>query len=195
LRIAIGLLATGPVLALETLGLLGVATGTAPLAQLQMAGTLEDDAIDSVEGVACAWRLAPSGGPWHLRDAEAAHKDNPLADRWLVWPSRDAHVMVIVERLDPGLVVDMDRFADVVLGNARETAPDLRVISRDDLHAGGALIHTQGTYDGLAIESYYGLFASEPYIFQVVAFTEQRQFAAVEAHLRSAIDSFEAPPS
>lgn len=192
-RLAAGLLATGTGLALETVGLFAMATGTAPLARMQLAPTLERDPVEVVEGLVCPYHVTAGGGRWYLRKAEAVKKENPLADLWLVWPEKDAHVLVIAERIEPGIRVDMDKFADVVLGNARRSARDLRVLARDALHAGGTRLHTQGTIKGMAIESYYGLFAAEPWIFQVVAFTSQRQFAAVEGDLASILASFEAP--
>jgi hypothetical protein len=193
LRLATGLLATGFGLALETVGLFGMATGTAPLARLQLAPTLERNPVEVVEGLACPYRVTAGGGRWYLRKAEAMKKDNPLADRWLVWPEKDAHVLVIAERLEPGIVVDMGKFAEVVLGNARKSSRDLRVINRDALPTGGTLLHTRGTINGMAIESYYGLFAREPWIFQVVAFTSQRHFDSVKADLGAVVGSFEAP--
>jgi hypothetical protein len=193
IRLATGLLATGVGLALETVGLFGMATGTAPLARIRLAPTLERDPVDVVEGLACPYRVTARGGRWYLRKAEATKKDNPLADRWLVWPEKDAHVLVIAERLESGLVVDMNKFAEVVLGNARKSAHDLRVINRDTLPAGGTLLHTRGTINGMAIESYYGLYAREPWIFQVVAFTSQRHFESVKADLGAVVSSFEAP--
>jgi hypothetical protein len=193
LRIAAGVLATGFGLAIETVGLVGIATGTAPLAHLQMAPGLERDPVRAVEGVACPYRLTASGERWYLRKAEAARKDNALADRWIVWPEKDAHVLVIAERLDAGIEVDMDRFAEVVLGNARKGSPDLKVLGRDPLPNGGARLHTQATVNGIAIESYYGLYAREPWIFQVVAFSGRRQFSSVESELQAVVASFEAP--
>ncbi len=193
LRIAAGLLGTGFGLVLETIGLFAIATGTTPLAHMQMAGTLEKDALSDVVGNACAYRLTAGGNHWYLRKDEAARKDNALADRWLVWPSKDAHVLVIAEQLEPGVTVDMDKFADVVLANVRKTSPDVKLLEREALPGGGTRLHTQATVNGLRVESYYGLYAREPWIFQVIGFTGQRQFASVEAELASLIASFEGP--
>jgi len=193
LRIAGGLLGTGFALGLETLGLFAIVTGTAPLAQLQLAGTVEGDPVNEVQGVVCGWHLTTRGGGWYLRKADAVARDNPMADRWLVRPDKDAHVIVIAERLEQGLVVDMDKFAEVVLGNARKAAPDLKVLDRAPLEGGGTLIHTRSTVNGLAVESYYGLYASEPWIFQVIAFAGQRQFDTVKGDLGAIVASFEAP--
>jgi len=106
LRIAVGLLATGFGLALETVGLVGIATGTTPLAHIQMAPGLEREPVQTVEGEACRYHLTAGGDHWYLRKAEAARKDNALADRWIVWPERDAHVLVIAERLDASIEVE-----------------------------------------------------------------------------------------
>lgn len=194
LRIGAGLLATGFGLALETIGLVGMATGTTPLARLLMAPGLEGGGpIDSVEGASCPYRLTTAGGRWHLRKAEAARKENALADRWIVWPEKDAHVLVIAERVEPGLSVDMERFAEVILGNARQASTDLKVVARDPLPGGGTRLHTRATIEGIPIESYYGLYAREPWIFQVVAFTSQRHFPSVEGELEAIVASFEGP--
>ena len=64
---------------------------------------------------------------------------------------------------------------------------------RFHLPGGGTRLHTQATVNGLRVESYYGLYAREPWIFQVIGFTGQRQFASVEAELASLIASFEGP--
>jgi hypothetical protein len=158
-----------------------------------MAGSLESDTVSDVVGNACAYRLTAGGNHWYLRKDEAAKKDNALADRWLVWPSKDAHVVVIAEKLDSGITVDMDRFAEVILGNVRKASPDVKVLSREALPGGGTRLHTQATVNGLQIESYYGLYAREPWIFQVIAFTGQRQFASVESELASLVASFQGP--
>jgi len=192
-RLAGGLVAAGLVLALQTVGLIGMATGTAPLASAMLATSLEGDPVDTVEGEACPWRVTVGGQRWYLRKAEVAKRENPLADRWLVWPAKDAHVIVIAERLDPGLVVDMEKFVDVVLENASAEVTDLQLAGREALHDGGTLVHATGTVDGLPVDYYYGLFASEPWIFQVVAFASRQQFPSVQGELRSIIDSFETP--
>lgn len=171
-----------------------MATGTAPLAHVMMAPGLESGGpIASVEGTACPYRLTAAGGHWYLRKAEAARKENPLADRWIVWPAKDAHVLVIAEQVEPGLSVDMEKFAEVVLGNARQASKDLSVLEQDPLPGGGTRLHTQATIGGLAIESYYGLYAREPWVFQVVAFTSRSHFASVQGDLEAIVASFEGP--
>jgi len=191
IRLTAGLLATGGGLALETIGLLGFATGTQPLAHLT--SQAETAVAEVVTGRACPWQLTATSGHWHLRKAEAVAKDNPLADRWLIWPEKDAHVLVIAERLEEDVEVDMDRFADVVLANARATAPDLKLLDRQSLQGGGLRLHTQGTYNGAAVETYHGLFASEPWIFQVTAFATQPRFESVADELAEIVASFQAP--
>jgi hypothetical protein len=191
IRITTGLLATGGGLALETIGLLGIATGTQPLAHLTFQA--EAAVAEVVQGQACPWQLTAASGHWHLRKAEAVAKDNPLADRWLVWPEKDAHVLVIAERLDVDGDVDMERFVEVVLANARGTAPDLKLLDRQMLQGGGVRLHTQGTYDGTPIETYHALFASEPWIFQVTAFSTQPRFDSVKDELSAIVASFQAP--
>ena len=193
LRLASGLLAAASVFVLNVVGMIAMASGTDPLARALLSSTLERQPVYEVEGLACPYHITAGGGRWYLRRAEAARKDNPLADRWLVWPEKDAHVLVIVERLEPGLVIDMDKFAEAVLTNARRAASDLSVVGREPLPRGGALLHTRGTTKGMAIESYFGLFAQEPWAFQVFAFASQGRFDSVKTDLGSIVASFEPP--
>jgi hypothetical protein len=47
--------------------------------------------------------------------------------------------------------------------------------------------------NGIAIESYHGLFARGSWIFQVIAFTGRERFPTIEGDLRGIVDSFEPP--
>jgi len=194
LRIGVGVAVVGLCLGLEAIGLHAAATGGGnPLARLFMSRELEKQAVSVVEGENFRYRLTSPNQEWYLRKSEVARKDNPLADRWLVRPDRDAHVMVIAEEV-PGVgPVDVDRFAEIVIENARKAAGQLEIVSREPLphRLPARLIHTRGTIDGMQVESYYGLFVRDRVIFQVMAFTRREGFAAVEPELLALIKSFE----
>jgi hypothetical protein len=155
-----------------------------------MAGGLEDGPVSTVEGESFAYHLTPAGTGWYLRTKEAAQKDNPLADRWLTIPERDAHVIVIAEEVEAG-EVDMDRFAGVVVENARRGASSFELVGQWPLGASSRLLQTRSTVNGVQVQNYYGLYARAPYIYQVIAFTTDGNFDAMAEDLKQTVQSFE----
>jgi hypothetical protein len=152
--------------------------------------------VTRVEGDHAKYHLTMPAGEWYLREAAAARKDNPLADLWLVRPASDAHVITIVEEVPPGARIDLERFADAVIGNQRAAATELDVLEKSTLTrpVPGRFLHTRSVVSGLRIESYYGLFVAGPRAYQIVAFAARDAFPGLSGELRQAIDSFE-PPS
>ena len=74
-----------------------------------------DGAVDGeIEGLGTPFHLQIPDTGWYRRTRANALRDNPLADLWLVQPSRDIHLLVINEHLAgafaPGLVVAVGRF-------------------------------------------------------------------------------------
>ena len=51
-----------------------------------------------IEGLGFEYYLKVPNEQWFLRSEEATKRENPVADRWLVRPDRDAHFIVIAER-------------------------------------------------------------------------------------------------
>jgi hypothetical protein len=195
LRLASGVTGAALCLGVELLGLRAIATGSNPLARWMMAGQIESAPAGVVEGRKFSYRFTAAGTEWHLRTEAAAAKDNPLADRWIVRPSSDAHVLVIAEELPVGTVVDMDRFVEVVLTNARAGSKNLQVVEQGPLspYLSSRLLHTRSTVSGMDMEWLIGLYAQDRYIFQVMAFARQGQFDALSAEMRQIILSFETP--
>jgi hypothetical protein len=192
LRIGLGTAAAALCLGLEALGLLSVTGGSNPLARMMMAGQLESDPATVVTGVAVPYQLSCPQGPWYLRKPANAHADNPLADRWLVRPDRDAHVIVIAEQLGPGQSIQMARLKEVVLQNARKAAADFETLEETQIPGAipqALLLHSRGTAKGIPMEMYHGLFISEPYLIQVIAFAQTRTFRDLEPELREIITS------
>lgn len=52
-----------------------------------------------------------------------------MADRWLIWLEKDAHVLVIGEQLDFGGYVDIGMLADVVVENMEEVSEEVEILS------------------------------------------------------------------
>jgi hypothetical protein len=168
--------------------------GANPLTRLALSGQTEGAAITTAEGRAFRYRLSSSGKDWFFRKAALARKDNALADIWLIQPSVDAHVFVIAERIGPGHSVDMDRFAQVVIENAKKKAESFTLVEQrpiSNARGFGRLVHTKARIDRMDLEFYYGLYAREPEIYQVVASAHATKFPKLEPELLQWVSSFE----
>ncbi|MDI3286356.1 hypothetical protein [Polyangium sp. 15x6] len=148
-----------------------------------------------LEGVATNYKLAPPSDAWALRKPEVAQKDNPLADRWIVRPDKDAHVFVVAEHA-PGSVVDLEKYADAVANTILERMHGT-IESREPLRTdpkNARLLRVRAEAEGMKLEYYYGLFARGDRAFQVIAFARSEVFPSVKDELMKAVESFEMPP-
>lgn len=146
-------------------------------------------------GVATNYTLTPPSDAWALRKSEAAKKDNPLADRWIVRPDKDAHVFVVAEHA-PGAVVDLERYVDAVADSILERMHGT-IESREPLRTdpkNARLLRVRADTDGMKLEYYYGLFARGDRAFQVIAFARTEVFPSVKDELLKSIETFEMPP-
>ena len=194
IRMGVAFALAGAFFAVEGAGLYGIASGHHPLARLMMAGDLEPGPVAAVEGTQVRYRLTAPGGSWYLRTATAAHKDNALADRWLIRPDRDAHVMVIAETLPAGSVASMDRFRETVVRNMTKVAKTFTVVEEGPFATAleaGHIVHAKGEVNGQQIEWLIGLYIQHPYIFQVLGFGNGRVFPEVEPEVRRIVTSLE----
>lgn len=151
--------------------------------------------VHKVVGQAQPYELTAPDDNYFLRTDEAAKGTNPLADRWLVRPDVDAHIMIIAERVE-GADLQPDHYARAV-AEAVTANPGATLVSSEVLKSQpkvGRILHVKATTQGLPIEYYYGCFARGEQAFQVVAFTSQEDFPALAESFRKAIDSFVLPP-
>lgn len=179
-------------LVLEVLGLSG---STLP-ARMRYAFTGELDGVVTGEvwGKGSAYRLlVPDNGQWFRRSAEAARRDNPDVDLWLIRPQSDAHVITVVEELEPGARLDLDRFSQAVLANAGGNGGEVTVVERRPLRVGavpGRFIHTSTVAEGLRLEFLYGLYTDGQSAYQVIAFVEEDRFKELGPELQELVTSF-----
>ncbi|HVK69178.1 MAG TPA: hypothetical protein VM694_32190 [Polyangium sp.] len=146
-------------------------------------------------GVATNYTLTPPSEAWALRKAEVAQKDNPLVDRWIVRPDKDAHVFVVAEHV-PGAVVDLEKYVDAVANSIRERMRGT-VESREPLRTNpknARLLRIHAETEEMKLEYVYGLFARGDRAFQVIAFARTEVFASVKDELLKTIETFEMPP-
>lgn len=196
LRIAAAGLLFGLYVALEAFGLYVIQTGRNPLGGVIAAarGDVEGPAGEVV-GLSSAYRLRAPSAAWLLRKPEAAKKDNPLADRWLMRPELDVHAIVIAEDV-PGSAVPVDALVQVVIDNARGAAQRFDVLSTEPSERypeDGRRVRAKARLNGLELDFLYGVFTSYGHGYQVVAFAPSQTFAEVEPELRAIVDSFTLP--
>jgi hypothetical protein len=192
LRIVASVFPIGLVFLASFLGVLSMGGGSNPLARLIVANQIESAPVTVVAGEKFRYHLTPAGSGWYVRKAEVAKKDNPLADRWITRPDRDVLVIVIGEQIGEGLTVEIERFVEVVIGNAKAGATEFEVLANGPLSSSvtSRLLETRGTAKGIKIHGYHGLFVREPYIYQVYAFAAESAFASVRDELEQTVRSF-----
>lgn len=199
-RLRIGLAVAGSSLVwlIEVVGLSALVTGVNPLGRLvmSMSGSIEGAPVAHVTGVSDGYSIDTPNDKWHLRTAAAARKDNPIADRWLVRPDLDAHVLVIAERA-PGGMVAIEQYADTIVANSTRTMKGFVLEKREPWSAypeHGRLLRGAGTAEGLELVYVYGLVAGFERAYQVVGFAPKRAPAEALEEIAKIIDTLKLPP-
>jgi len=157
---------------------------------------VEATPVGTITGLSAAYTLKAPEGRWFLRDDAVAKKENPLVDRWLVRPDKDTHVLVVAEYV-PGAVLDLDRYADAVIGGLTDNQ-QAKIVSRVPLRTNpteARLVRAVVVTPQMTLDYYYGLFTRGDRAFQVIGFARSEIFPRVEAELLQAIESFEMPPA
>lgn len=170
---------------------------TPPAVQASAPADAEPVADGKVTGLKLPYSLAAPSEQWFLRKTEAAQRDNPDADRWLVRPDRDAHVYVIAEQLaDPEL--DVDRYTIAVELMIRGALQSVEFEPRRALGGDpsrGNMFHVRGAVDGMALEYDYAVVVAGGYGFQIVGFSRKEFYPDVKDDLLRALESFAPPPA
>ena len=197
LRIAVAGVLFGLYVASEALGCYIILSGHNPLARTVFTarGELEREPAGDVAGVRLDYHLRAPSDHWYLRTADAAARDNPLADRWLMRPDRDAHLVVIAESI-PGVMVPLPAFVDTFVANMRSAAPTLELLDDSPLprHPDtGRRLHLHASVEGQSIDYLVGVVTAYGSAYQIIGWTTSTNFAAVRDELSAAIDSFTVP--
>ena len=174
---------------------LALRSGSNPLPGLMMSlkGELEPMPAGLLEGRQFDYAMEPPGDDWRLRSAEVTTRDNPLADRWMLLPSSDVHLIIVAEKLEQGSEVDMFRFRSAVLQNMKQGAPGLRELPAGDspLARSPWYIHATTTVEGQDLEFEVVLRQGRGAIYQLMAFGPAKGYARAQAELAQAIASFD----
>lgn len=192
-RLRVGIAATVASLcfAFVGLGLYMVSTGQNPLGMpVTVAGGLSDEAVTDIKGTAIPYSMKVPAGDWHRRPAEAAKKDSPDCDAWIVDASHDAHVMVIAERL-PNVTngVDVEKLADLVLENNKKHGP-VEILARRPL-MNGLLLETRTKIGSVSLHKYIGVYSRGSIIAQVHAWAADSSFGDISTALYDSLASFQ----
>lgn len=177
-------------------GLYGLSTGHNLIeqAKYQLGGEIEP-APAELAGVTSDYRLRVPSDRWSLRTSAAAKRDNPLADRWLVRPDLDAHIVVIDEQ-EPGSYIPADAYADSITDNLRKAASSFTRTSRGPLRqypVEGRLLAAKARVDKLDLEYRVATIGGYGRAYQVVGFAPSKTIAAAEADLLAILESFTVP--
>jgi hypothetical protein len=195
---------TGGLVSLASLAAAGVSVygtlnGDNPLGHLALWGQIESSPARTVEGLAARYRLTLPNDRWHLRRADAMRLENADADRWLIRPDRDAHILVIAMQLPTrGQVVQVTA-AQVNQGfveGLRRRGTGLEILPAGAVTAGplaAPLAHLRCTVQGVQREWYVASFVRGGRVVQLVAVARPKAFALVEDEVLRTFASFVLP--
>jgi hypothetical protein len=188
-RIAIGSVMSGLVLMLALLGTFMDSTGTNPLGGLTYSGQTEPVPGGVVTGQLRPYKLTLPNADWLLRKDEFAKGDNELADRWVIRPDVDAHVMVVVEELDDGGYLDVNAYQNAVIENIKATSQNFKLI-HDSPAMNGIVFKSESTIQGMQVNHLIRLYVDKGVAVQVTGFAPVAAFPAQEGDIRAILDSF-----
>lgn len=156
---------------------------------------VEPTPVSVVRGVKLPYSFKAPGSHWHARKQAFVAKDNAVIERWLVWPQRQAHLMIITEEVDAG-VIALDRFVDAVINNLKDGDASFTVASRTAYRNDpkrGMVIHAQGKVEGSALGRKVLVWTDGRRGVQLIASYDARDAALVEPEITQIFDSFELP--
>jgi len=194
-RIAAGILAAAPYLALLTVGLYAAITERPVAALGRLVG--EDDGLTAapaeLSGVAGEYVFEIPATGWRLRPRETPAAGELQVDLALSRPDVAAEFAILVEPREDAPLADPDELVEVVLANDRAGADHYDVVSREPLArypAIGRLVHTRDTRGDEQTDTLIAVIVTRQLEYRIVAFAPHADFPAVETELRALIDSF-----
>ena len=199
LRVNLATGAFGIYALMSVLGLMVLSGSGNPItsAMARAQGGVEREPVRKLTGVAKAYKLTfPEG--WYLRTAEAAHKNNALADRWAMKAGLDIHVMTIVETvaLRPGTALNLDLFTDKVVEGIEKVGTGRVELSRTPLEGvpSGLVVHSSVQTQSLGEMHYlHGAIVDGADAYQIIAFARSSQWDNVGRELEEIVRSFRLP--
>ena len=159
---------------------------------------LEGEPVTQVDGKRLPYRMTLAAtNKWYLRSDASARGDNAEADRWLVCPEKNAHVITIVEEvhLEEGEFLDMGKAIDLVIENMRKNVAKYTVHRTTYISKpiGGRQVHGTAEVEGIEVELYHAVFIDGNRIYQVLAFSEKKFFPEMKGELDQVIQTMRLP--
>jgi len=190
-RIGAGVVVSAAYLTLATAGVLQTYTGANPAAAalLESKGEISP-AAGQLKGEKFGYCLSVPAHQWYLRAREVAEKDNAAADRWLIRPDLDAHLLIIGESVAPTSRINQEKFESAVIDEMKGRLTNFQNLGRQALPV-GAMLHVKGHAKTMDLEYYRGVFAEKNHGYQVVAFATPQSFARLEPELAAMVRSFQ----
>jgi hypothetical protein len=191
LRLGSAFALCAPYFALAALGVVTTEGGSNPVSATVLSAKGEiQPAAGTLQGARFGYCLDVPASNWYLRTEAAAHRDNPLSDRWLTRPDLDAHVMIIGDEVQSG-TISQARYEEALTGDARAHLTEFRFVGKEPLR-GGAALHYTGRAQQMNLEYFRGAFADGSRAYQVVAFATPEHFAKAHDELSGMLRSFRA---
>jgi len=144
-----------------------------------------------VQGVGYYYHFKAPNALWYVRSQEVTKRENPVADRWLVRPDKDAHLIVIVENFEGG-GVDVDDYQNAVLENLKNAATNVEVLETGSLfehYEQSRRVHARAVVMGLSIDYLYGLVVFGNQGYQFIGFAGGPEYASVAPEFQQMFDT------
>jgi hypothetical protein len=175
-------------------GLQQMATGRSFLTPLYAKGLYDLEPFEPgrLHGSVVAYTIEPPADGWQLRTPEAARRDNPAVDHWLVNPAIDAHIIVIAESVDPGAELTVEALSAAVVSNFETAMEDFSLndrVARTILGRQAEVLDLSGTVGALSIRYRVACVASGATAIQIICFAGPGVFPSVEQDFDNVIDS------
>lgn len=181
---------------LEIVGIVSLASGNNIIQGIYLRSTQSLQGIPKgeVSGSYDAYTVKVPGGSWKQRKREAALRDNPVADMWLINPEKDAHLIIVFERKTDASNNNIDTLVASVITNARQGFKDVKVKSKEKIKlisgCEGVELIVEGKSDNAIIVLKYGLFTINQYSFQLAGISMADKFDRNEKDFDSIISTF-----
>jgi len=143
-----------------------------------------------VQGANYFYHFKAPNDRWYLRNQELAKRENPICDRWLVRPDKDAHFLIIGEDF-PGQM-DVGAYQTAVLSNLEKAATHVEVLQTGSLfenYEQSRRVHARATVMGLSIDYTFGLVVIGNQAFQFIGFASEAEFPSLAGEYQQMFDS------
>lgn len=197
-RMGAGVVGAGLCLLLEGIALHSLHTGRLPFGGGLMVHAMESEPVTDgfVEGREIAYNLTLPGQAWQMRRVEAASRDNPRVDRWLVQPQYGAHLLIMAQPVPRQSQVNMASFSEAVfkeLGALTQEFNADEPLCTLNNRVPTCSLHATGSSKGVPVDFEVRLFATVDMAYYLVAYGPSKGFAQVRPEVEAALDSFVIP--